>query len=295
MDLFVILFVLCALALGVWSTLVEPNLLRVRDLGLRSPKWPAAQPALRIALMADLHTGAPHATLDKLGPLVRRINAEEPDVVLLAGDFIQGVLFGRTVEPEPIARELGGLTAKHGVFAVLGNHDWDTDGPRMWRALEGAGITVLENKAAALQLPGGRAWIAGIADDTTRTPNPAGVVGRLPADEPVIALTHDPAVFPEMPRRVAVTFAGHTHGGQVALPGFGALVNFSRAPLRHSYGLIEESGKHMYVTSGIGTSLLPIRFNMPPEIVIFTLSAAALPPDATYGADSEVMEALFSK
>ena len=286
-----LIFLVGALALAVWAIAVEPRLLRVRDLELRSAKWPARMPPLRIAMMADLHIGAPHATLARLRNLVDQVNGAEPDVILLPGDFVQGVLFGRTIQPEPIAEQLGRLSAQYGAFAVLGNHDWSTDGRRMWRALEKVGITVLENKAAPVQLPQGRIWIAGFADDSTRSPDPVGVVGRLPARDPVIAMTHDPAVFPDIPARVVVTFAGHTHGGQVCLPFVGALTNASRAPLRHSYGLVEDGGKQMYVTSGIGTSMLPIRFNMPPEIVVFTVQSA---DDAGRAAATESREPVLA-
>lgn len=91
--------------------------------------------------------------------------------------------------------------------------------------------------------------------------------------EPLIVLTHDPALFPEVPARAAITIAGHTHGGQVTIPGIGPIVNASRAPLSHSSGLIREGGKLLYVSSGIGTSVLPIRFNAPPEIGIVVLKA----------------------
>jgi hypothetical protein len=115
-------------------------------------------------------------------------------------------------------------------------------------------------------------WIAGLADATTRLPDPAGTVGRIAPPAPVIAIAHDPAVFAEMPDRVVLTLAAHTHGGQVYLPLVGALVTPSRAPRRWAYGHIREDGRNLVVTGGIGTSILPLRFNMPPEILLVTLS-----------------------
>ncbi len=183
-------------------------------------------------------------------------------------------LFGMPMPPETIAAHLQGLRAKHGVFAVLGNHDWyRRGGERVWRALESVGIRVLENRATPLPGSGGRIWLAGIADDTTRHPDPQGTFRDIPEGAAVVAMTHDPAVFPDIPDRAALTLAGHTHGGQVAVPFWGALFIPGRSPLRYAYGHVAENGKDLYVTSGIGTTGLPVRFNAPPEIVVLTLGA----------------------
>jgi len=204
--------------------------------------------------------------------VVRRINALRPDIVLLLGDYvIHGVLFGRFATPEATAKVLGGIRAKYGVFAVLGNHDWWLDGPRIQSALQSNGIHVLENRAHRLEMAGGPVWIAGIADDSTRDPDPAGTLRHIPAGEPVIVFAHDPAIFRDVPGRATVTVAGHTHGGQIYLPWIDALVVPGRAPRRHAHGLIEENGKAMFVTSGLGTSIIPVRINMPPEIALIKL------------------------
>lgn len=261
-------------ALTVWGFVIEPDRLITTQRDLRSAKWPAALPAVKIVAVSDIHTGAPHLDLAKLSSVVQRINALRPDIVLLLGDYvIHGVLFGRFVTPEATAKVLGGIRAKFGVFAVLGNHDWWLDGPRIQSALWTNGITVLENRAHRIETAKGPVWIAGISDDTTRKPDPVGTLRRIPAAEPVIVFTHDPAIFPDVPERGALTVAGHTHGGQIYLPWVGALVVPGRAPRRHAYGLIEENGKTMFVTSGLGTSIIPVRINMPPEIASITLMA----------------------
>ncbi|MDH3702102.1 MAG: metallophosphoesterase [Alphaproteobacteria bacterium] len=259
-------------ALTVWGFIIEPNRLVTTELVHRSPKWPAALPPLRIVSVSDIHTGSPHLDVNKLSSVVRRINALQPDIVLLLGDYvIHGVLFGRFVTPEATAKILGGIRAKYGVFAVLGNHDWWLDGPRIQSTLRTNGIAVLENRAHRIEAAEGPFWIAGISDDTTRHPDPVGALRHIPAGEPVIVFSHDPAIFPDVPGRAAITVAGHTHGGQIYLPWIGALIVPGRAPRRHAHGLIEENGKAMIVTSGLGTSIIPVRINMPPEIASITL------------------------
>lgn len=270
--------VVTGLALAGWSFGIEPGLLTVRDVGVDSKAWPADRPPLRIAVIADFHTGAPHIDLEKVSEVVRRTNALEPDLILLLGDYvIHGVLFGRFVPPEQTAKRLGAFRARHGVYAVLGNHDWWLDGERVRKSLQDVGIPVLENAVETIDLPSGRLWIAGIADDTTRTPEVARTLARVPPGEPVIVFAHDPAIFPDVPVRALVTLAGHSHGGQVYLPWGGAIITPGRAPLRHAYGLIREAGKAMYVTSGIGTSILPVRLNMPPEIAVIELKSQSKP------------------
>jgi predicted MPP superfamily phosphohydrolase len=266
------------LILVVYGVLIEPDRLVVRDMAVTTLKWPADLPPLTVAVVGDLHAGALHIDAGKIDRVVDLINDGRPDLIVLLGDFlIQGVLFGTPWSPSAVAARLARLQAPNGVFAVLGNHDWYGDGHAVWQALEAAGITVIEN--AARPLPGRRIWIAGIADDTTRTPDPEAAVAGIPADAAVIAITHDPAPFPQVPARVALTLAGHTHGGQVSLPGVGPLFNASRAPLAHTYGLVREGDALLFVTAGIGTSILPIRFNRPPEIVFLRLGAPAAGDD----------------
>jgi uncharacterized protein len=262
------------LLLAIWGFLIEPDLLRVRQVTIETAKGPAALAPLRIVAVADIHADAPHIDAAKLDRLVAEVNARNPDVVLLLGDYvIQGVLFGTPMPPETIASHLGGLRAKHGVYAVLGNHDWYDDGKRVWRALEGVGIRVLENQAVPLPDSNDRIWLAGIADDSTRRPAPRQTFRAIPGDAAVVTLAHDPAVFSDVPERTALILAGHTHGGQVSLPFFGAIFTPGRSPLRYAKGHIAENSKDLYVTSGVGTSILPVRFNVAPEFVVVTLRA----------------------
>jgi len=236
------------------------------------PSCPAALDGLRIAALSDIHAGAPHVDAAKLRLLVERTNAERPDFVALLGDYvIKDVAGGRFMTAEAMSRELAALQAPLGVVAVLGNHDWWYDGPRVQKALVGAGFRVLENEAIALERGGRRFWVAGIADLWAGSPDPERALAAVPEDEPVLAITHNPDVFPHVPARVALTLAGHTHGGQVRLPFLGAPIVPSRFRQRYAVGLVEDEGRKIFVTPGIGTSIVPVRLGVPPEISVIVL------------------------
>jgi len=255
-----------------WAVFVEPGRLVVRETTVRSAPW--SRPALRIAVLTDLHVGSFRNGLDHLDEVVARTNAQSPDLTVILGDLvIHDVLLGRFVDPEAIAPRLARLHARDGVLAVLGNHDGWLDGPRVRRGLEQAGIRVLENEAMPIREGARRFWVAGLADLWTKTVSIPDALARIPPEEPVVLLTHNPDVFPDVPPRVALTLAGHTHGGQVVLPIVGRPVVPSRYGQRYAYGLVVEGGRALFVSAGIGTSLLPVRFGVPPEIAIVTLSA----------------------
>jgi uncharacterized protein len=259
-------------ALAIWAFVVEPDRLVVRREEIALPTRDLD--GLRVALLADLHAGAPHVDDAKVAAVVAAINAERPDVVLLLGDYvIQGVVGGTFMAPERIAAHLGALRAPLGVWAVLGNHDHWLDGGRVTRALTAAGIRVLENEAARVDRGGRSLWLAGIDDLWTARPDVDRALAMVADDGPVLLFTHNPDLFPRVPARVALTLAGHTHGGQVDLPLLGPLVVPSDHGARYADGHVVEDGRHLFVSHGVGTSILPVRFRVPPEIVVLTLRA----------------------
>lgn len=260
---------------AAWAFEIEPGMLVVRHLRMELPGW---QSDLRIAVLSDLHVGSPHVGLDKLRTIVERTDAENPALVVLLGDYViggpnrgGGIRGGGFVEPEPIAEELKKLRAPLGVYAVLGNHDWWYDGERVGKALNDAGIELLENRAVHV----GHIWLGGIADLWTRDPDVAGTLRQVMGDDPVVLITHNPDIFPEVPARVSLTLAAHTHGGQVNLPLIGRVVTTSR--LGYTAGEFVEQGRHLFVTTGIGTSIMPVRLGVPPEIVILTVGPSSDP------------------
>jgi len=266
-----------AAAAGVagYAALVEPRRLVVRRQALALPHWPAALDGLRAGVMSDLHSGAPHASAAAIARWVDRMNGERPDIVLLGGDYTDAhPLFGGRVPAERIAALLCELRAPLGVFGVIGNHDWTQFGAAMWLALVGAGITVLENESVPVEAPGGRFHVAGLADLRTRRPSVSAALADVPEGEPVLLLSHDPDLFPFVGERVSLTIAGHTHGGQIAIPYVRRPVIPSAYGERFVRGLIVEDGRHLLVSAGLGTSGLPIRLFAPPEIHLLELSAS---------------------
>ena len=272
----------CALALCTWSLWLEPDSLVVRTYQIPLPGWPAELDGLRIAALSDLHIGSPFVGLNKLKRVVTETNRTRPDVTVLLGDYvIRGVAGGHFVEPEPIARELQLLDPPLGTFAVLGNHDRWYDASRVSAAFASRGIQLLENRAARIRWHRGEFWLAGLQDLWSGRPDVAGTLASVPAGAALICMTHNPDLFPSIPSVVNLTLAGHTHGGQVNLPLIGAPIVPSRYGDRFVAGLIEQGGRRLFVTTGIGTSVLPVRFRVPPEISVLVLRSVPTGPDPT--------------
>lgn len=257
--------------LAVWAFWIEPRSLTVTRLEIASPAWPRTAPELRIVLLSDIHAAGPHDLPPRCAQVVERANAEAPDLILLLGDYVDDRrLRTAFVPPEVIAPVLGRLRARLGVYAVLGNHDWRVGGLRTARALAVAGIAPLDNAVQRLALAGGDCWLAGIGDASVGGDRLAATLAQVPDDAPVLLMTHSPEVFPEVPERVALSVAGHTHGGQVRLPLIGAVYVPARC-WRYVYGHMVEGGRHLFVSRGIGQSTVPVRFLCRPEIVVITL------------------------
>ena len=266
------LLALVVVSLGAVAFWLEPRRLVLHEETLDVPHWPGALRGFRLALLSDLHVGSPYWGLAELERLVERVNQERPELVLLAGDYVtNGVKFGDWVEPEAIAATLAQLDAPHGVIAVLGNHDWWSGGRRVRSAFERAGIIVLENESHAVQRGGQRFFVVGLADQLTRRVLLDRALAGLGDGDPFLVLAHEPDVFVRVPERASLTLAGHTHGGQVKLPLLGRPVIPSKYGQRFAAGHVEEEGRHLFVTTGVGTSVFPVRFGVPPEYAILNL------------------------
>jgi len=252
----------------VWGFVWEPGRLIERDYTIALPHWSPQCDGLRADVVADLHTGSPRNGVDKLDRVVQKLSASDSDVVIMAGDYvILKVLLGKYVMPEIVAEHLKPLVARKRVYAVLGNHDWWKGGTRVRSALESAGITVLDNQATEISLGQCKLWLVGVGDLWEGHPDIPSAFAAVNDDAPVIAITHNPDLFPKMPARASLVIAGHTHGGQVnLLPG--------QPSMRFGHyiaGPIFDDGRQLFVTPGIGTSILPFRFRVPPEISRLTL------------------------
>lgn len=273
----------------------------VTRYALTPPDWTPGL-KLRLAILADLHVCDPWMSGDRLDSIVDQTNALGADAVLLLGDYVVShrmLRFSSTVSVGRWATSLSHLKAPLGVHAVLGNHDWWDDievqrrraGPtRAGRALDAVGIPVYENKAVRLVKDGLPFWIAGLGDqwafwptsgeyaafvkrgrkDYTGVDDLPGTLRQVSDDAPVILMAHEPDIFPEVPKRVALTLSGHTHGGQVRIFGYAPVVP-SKFKSRYAYGHIIEDDRSLIVSGGLGVSGFPIRFGSPPEIVVVEL------------------------
>lgn len=267
------LILLTAAGAFVWGFIIEPDQLIIRQYTIDLPKWPAELRGYRIAAMSDIHAGSPHIDHEKLREIVSAVNSTRPDLVVIAGDFvIEGILGGSFITPEETAAALKEINAKNGIFATLGNHDWWYDGSRVRNALVDAGIKVIDNDAARINVNDTDFWLVGLGDLWEGRPDLYGTMTKIPKDVLTIALTHNPDIFTLVPSQITLTIAGHTHGGQVAIPLIGRPVIPSKYGQRFAVGHIVEKGSHLFVTPGIGTSIIPVRFRVPPEISLLVIN-----------------------
>jgi len=242
--------------------------------GIAIDNWPRELDGLRIAVLADIHADDWFVDDKKLRTIVERTNQLQPELIVILGDYMsRDGHVTRRVEPEHFAAILKELHAPLGVYSVLGNHDWWYSGILVRRSLEKNGIQVLENEVIHFDARGTQLWLVGLADLWTRRQAVADTVAMVPEGKPFIALTHNPDIFPNLPQRVPLLLAGHTHGGQVRLPIIGSIVESSDYGDRYVMGHVFENNHHLFVTTGIGTSIMPVRFGVPPEIVMLTVKA----------------------
>lgn len=269
------LFLLFCLLMLIWCVLIEPRWVAQHEFNANLPNQQKL--GLKVVLTSDWHlTKRPLwrvMTTERALKIVAEINEVQPDIILIAGDLIaeedQQPILASTVEDE-IALVLGQLKAPRGVYAVLGNHDNWYNYQKMKLALEKKDIVVLENQAQ--QLKDSDLWVAGIGDESTNHANIQATMQSVPENAPTLVIMHDPGSLANVSNDAkfnALFFAGHTHGGQVYLPWVGALIVPYAAPRQWAYGWVRHYENLMYVTSGLGVSILPLRFNMRPEWVMF--------------------------
>ncbi|HEX8203285.1 MAG TPA: metallophosphoesterase, partial [Isosphaeraceae bacterium] len=243
---------------------------RVVRVTLGVPNLPRAFVGSTIAFLSDIHHG-PFVPLGYIRDVVSTVNALEPEVVALGGDYVHKHRKYIT----PGIAELGRLEAKLGRFAVLGNHDhWE--GPEETRAaLADAGIDVVTNAGVWLERGGQRLRICGVGDLWEDTQDIAAAVGSATDRDAVILLSHNPDFVEDLrDRRVGLVLSGHTHGGQAVLPGYGAPWAPTRYGTKYLRGLVQGPVSRVFVTRGVGTVGPPARFFCRPEIVSITLVAA---------------------
>jgi uncharacterized protein len=267
---------------GVYAGAVEPNGLVVTRYAPAPRGWPVER-RLTITVIADLHAGGPDMLVPHVRHVVDTANALHSDLIVLLGDYEARYEFPIAHMPVALwSAELKRLTAPLGVWTILGNHDWWHNNAMVRQALADAHIPVLENNAVLLGAAGKKFWLAGIGDQLAHplghhryrgVDDLPGTLAQIRTDDPVVLLVHEPDIFPRVPSRVALTLAGHTHGGQIRVPLLWPLFVPSKFGARYAYGHIVEHERHLIVSGGLGTSIIPARLGVPPEILQVRLGA----------------------
>ncbi len=257
-----------------YSYYIEPNRLIVHKESLKIPNWSANLDDFKIVAISDIHGGSNYITEEKIRELVELANAQNPDLIVLLGDYVSqksGKFSDLKMPSEIIAANLEGFQAKYGVYAIIGNHDWWFDEKKMRVEMENAGIKVLDNEVAPIQVGDETIYVWGIEDNWKKRTVPLDAFERIPIKQNIIAITHNPDSLLKTPNEISLMLAGHSHGGQVSFPFYGGypFVN----DRRFMAGEAVVGGKHIFVTTGVGTSGPPIRFGVPPEIAVLYLSA----------------------
>lgn len=242
----------------------------VRTATIRLPDWPAGVKPIHAVLISDLHLDGQTMDEARLDRIVAQINTLNPDIVLLAGDYIYGhdPAGAKKFGPGLVAPLLK-LNPPLGVVAVLGNHDQWTGVDTVRSLLARARVTVLENDVAAR----GPLAIGGVGDRYSGYDNLAMTVAKLRQFGGArILLTHSPDIAPDMPADITLLLAGHTHCGQVVLPLWGPVSDVSRYGSRYRCGIRVEGKRTVVVTAGLGTSgPMALRLNAPPDLWLLTL------------------------
>jgi predicted MPP superfamily phosphohydrolase len=253
---------------GFW---IEPGRLSVTRAEISCPRLPSALDGLRIGVMADIHF-KPDQDEALLEQAVATLNREKPDLIALPGDFMDEdpAVIG------PMLDLLKKLAPAHGVFASMGNHDgWAFDGSAMRRRFERAGISFLINRNHGIRVRNEKLAIAATDHVWLGKPDPAATLRGIAANTPVIALVHEPDYFDELTQRrdIQLQLSGHTHGGQCRVP----FVDYTPAKVaygrKYIHGAFESGDSRLFVTRGVGTVGLRVRFACPPEVAVLTLRA----------------------
>ena len=240
------------------SFFIEPNSLVTTNYKIENNNLAG----IRVAFLSDLHLKK--NDYNKLNKIAMMTNRQQPDVIILGGDFLSGQNYKKSMNVTLIGQKLAMLNIP--VFGVLGQQDWLTDGKKITQDLAYGGVKVLENSSRRAVIKGRYVDIIGLADLTTRGIDVEKAFYRTM--RPRILVTHNPDVYYDVMEDVDLILAGHTHGGQFILPFTPPLFVPSKFGVEFASGMINTRRNKMIISKGIGTSVLPVRLNCKPEIVI---------------------------
>lgn len=254
--------------------LIEPRGFAVERTTVPIRGLPATLDGFTVCQVTDIHFG-PAVGSPYIKKIIETANALKPDLVALTGDYIEG----EKRHVAPVVKLLKGLKARVGVVTILGNHDHYAGSGYTEDLLVSNGFKPLQNSHTMIESGKGALCIAGVRDFLEDRPDAKEALKGVPNDMPRILLSHHPDYAEELPadERIDLVISGHTHGGQVRLPFAFAPILPSRYGQKYSGGLValnRKEGTRVYVSRGIGMSIIPVRFNCPPELTLLTLKAA---------------------
>lgn len=258
---------IAGLASLVYANQVEPNTLVVETVNLPIPDLHPALEGFKIVQMSDFHF-YPFTQLPLIEKAVSLANSLQPDLIALTGDFVLDNL----QSVHELAPVLTKLQARHGVFCSMGNHDVKITDTIVPSALRNVGLPVLRNQGVLLNVGAAQLYVAGVDDCIYGRPNLQAAMSNWQPESTTVLLAHEPDFAKAFARdpRIALQLSGHTHGGQVTLPGFGPLI-LPRYGKKYHTGLYRVGQMWLYTTRGIGMGSIPIRFNCPPEVTEIVL------------------------
>jgi uncharacterized protein len=257
---------------------MEPNRPRIVRQDFPLPRWPERLDGFTVALLSDFHYD-PYFSVHPLHAATAMVNGLRPDLIVLTGDFVSVPWLGderkAAFAAEPCARLLRQMTAPHGLWAVMGNHDDGTDLRHVTRALQAENIHVLANQSEPIERDGARIWLSGVNDVLSRTADLSKTLRRVPAGEAIILLAHEPDFADEVSRfPVDLQLSGHSHGGQVRVPLLPPLY-LPTMGRKYIWGTYQVGPLLVYTNAGLGTVDVPMRLNCPPEVTLLTLRHSA--------------------
>ncbi len=267
-----LLLIITFLGIWIWGIVIEPYcLLDIDKRKVELETWDSNLNGFKIAVIGDFHASAGAFEMARIQRAVEETNAQKPDVILIIGDFVNGKFYSTNADVKTYSKVLSKLSAPYGVYGIFGNHDAKLGIKAVMEIIKRTNIKMLSDSGVEISTPKGKFYIAGLSDYYSDNYSYGKAFRNTTKGFPIILMAHSPSLFYEIPKEATLTVVGHTHGGQIRLPYIGAVFSNSAMGREFSDGLITKNGKTIYITRGLGTSRVPVRFFCPPQISILEL------------------------